>query len=312
MKTQAAHPPPLELPMRPENMPHYRGPRIVQLSPPTAPSADALNIQSLLTDIVLSNGLGNTALLNVPVWFGTFDGNFPGHRTEARALLNSEFACYACQCLQFDWAVYLFSNGHFCSSISCRNLPFRITIVCDPYESGRVLFQEFTTGVHVFGSGNDLLNHIRASRETSPIQGYLINSYQFQTSEVTSSFWQLQLSIIAQLRLIRLLSVVVAVVIQDHDRRSVTAFIRGLLAAHWKVKSIDVAYNYIGDTVADSCTIITAVHTSCSSSVIPIKLKMPPCTPARPVGTFIWEPFNIRPEHVLCLGRDDDKFNKEG
>ncbi len=117
LKTRAAHPPPMELPMRPENMPYYSGPRIVQPTPPTAPSADALHIQSLLTNILLSNGLGNTALSNVPVQFGTFDGNFPGHRTEARALLNSEFACYACQCLQFNGAVYSFSNGHFCSLI---------------------------------------------------------------------------------------------------------------------------------------------------------------------------------------------------
>jgi hypothetical protein len=110
--------------MRPENMPYYRGPRIIQPSLPTAPSVDALHIQLLLTNIVFSNGLGNTALSNVPVRFGTFDGDFPGHRTEACTLLNSEFACYACQCLQFDWAVYSFSNGHFCSLILRRNLPF--------------------------------------------------------------------------------------------------------------------------------------------------------------------------------------------
>ena len=225
---------------------------------------------------------------NVPVRFGTFDGNLPGPQTEACALLNSEFACYAHQCLQFDWAVYLFSNGHFRGLISSRNLPFRIAI----------LFQEFATGAHVFGSGNDLLNHIRASGETSPIHGYLINSYRLQTSEVTSSFWKLQLSIIAQLRLIRSLSVVVAVVIRDHDHQSATAFVRGLSAAHWKVESMDIAYNDIGDTVVDSCTIITAVHTSCSSSVVPIKLKMSPFTPARPIGSFICEPFN-RPEHAL-------------
>ena len=145
----------------------------------------------------------------------------------------------------------------------------------------------------------------------SPIHGYRINSYRFQTIEVTSYFWKHQLSIIALLLLIHLLSVVVAVVIQDHDRQSVTVFIQGLLATHWKVESIDVAYNDIGDTVTDSCTIITAVHTSCSSSVIPIKLKTPLCMPAGPIGTFIWEPFN-RPENALCLGRDDDKFNKKG
>ena len=150
MKTQATHPPPTEFPMRPENMPCYRGPRIAQPTPPTAPSADALHIQLLLTDIFLSNGVGNTALSNVPVWFGTFNGNIPGHRKEARALLNSEFACNACQGLQFDWAVHLFSNGHICSSILSRNFPFRIAIVCNPYESGCTLFQEFVTGAHVF------------------------------------------------------------------------------------------------------------------------------------------------------------------
>ncbi len=118
-----------------------------------------------------------------------------------------------------------FPNGHFCSLILRHNLPFWITIACNPYESGLVLFQEFATGTRVFGSGNDLLNHIRASGETPPIHGYLSNSYQFQTREVTSSFWKLQLLIIAQLHLIHLLSVVVAVIIQDHDRRSVTAFV---------------------------------------------------------------------------------------
>ena len=149
--------------MRPENMPYYRGPRIVPPTPPTAPSADALHIQLLLTDIVLSNGVGNTALSNILVRFGTFDGNFLGPKTEACALLNSEFARYACQCSQFDWAVYSFSNGHFCRSISSYNLPFRIAIACDPYESGHALFQEFATGARVFGSGNNLLNHIQAS-----------------------------------------------------------------------------------------------------------------------------------------------------
>jgi hypothetical protein len=99
---------------------------------------------------------------------------------------------------------------------------------------GRSLFQEFAASAKVFNSGNDLINHIRASGGTSVIQGYLINSYCFQTSEVTTSFWKLQLSIISQLRLIRSLSIVVAVVIPDHDGRSISAFTRGLTAATWR------------------------------------------------------------------------------
>ena len=48
MKTRAAHPPPTELHMRPENMPYNSGPRVAQPTPPTAPSVDALHIQFVL------------------------------------------------------------------------------------------------------------------------------------------------------------------------------------------------------------------------------------------------------------------------
>jgi hypothetical protein len=152
------------------------------------------------------------------------------------------------------------------------------------------------------------LNHIRASGNTSVIHGYLINSYRFQTSEVTTSFWKLQLSIIAQLRLIRLLSIVVAVVIPDHDDRSISAFTRGLTAAHWNLSSREVSYQDIGDSIADSCTIIIAIHSSCASNVELITLKTPPSVTPQPIGAFVWEPFN-RIKHSLSHGRDDDEFD---
>jgi len=165
--------------MRPENMPYYRGPRIQNPKDACDPTPDAIHIQTLLTHIVVRRNTGNAALSVIPVRFGTF----PATRMS----------------VQFDWAVYSFSSGHFCSTILNRNLPFAISLACDPYESGRALFQEFAPTAKVFGSGIDLLNHIRASGETSPLQGYLINSYRFQSSEVTASFWKLQLSLIAQL-----------------------------------------------------------------------------------------------------------------
>jgi hypothetical protein len=163
---------------------------------------------------------------------------------------------------------------------------------------GRSLFQEFAASVKVFNSGNDLLNHIRASGDTSVIHGYLINSYRFRTSEVTTSFWKLQLSIIAQLRLIRSLSIVVAIVIPDHDGHSISAFTRGLTAANWKLSSREVSYQDIGDSIVDSCTIIIAIHSSCASNVEPITLKTPPSVTPKPIGAFVWEPFN-RIEHSL-------------
>jgi hypothetical protein len=39
--------------------------------------------------------------------------------------------------------VYSFSCGPFSSMIDTWNLPFQITLACDPYDSGQALFQEF-------------------------------------------------------------------------------------------------------------------------------------------------------------------------
>ena len=187
-------------------------------------------------------------------------------------------------------------------------MPFTICLACDTTEAGRSLFNEFAPNANVFSSGNDLLNHIRASGEQSIISGYLINSYRFRTSEVTSSFSKLQILIIAQLRLIRSLSVVVAIVIPDHDGRAVKSFAKGLVAAHWKVSKQSISYLDIGDSISDSCSVITAVHSSCAPNVDLLVFKSPPSLAPRPLGSFIWMPFD-QPEHALGHGKDDDNFN---
>jgi len=146
----------------------------------------------------------------------------------------------------------------------------------DTTKAGHSLFNEFAPNANVFSSRNDLLNHIRASGKQSIISGYLINSYCFRTSEVTSSFWKLQLSIITQLCLIRSLSVVMAIVIPDHDGRAAKSFAKGLEAAHWKVSKQSIPYLDIGDSISDSCSVITAVHSSCAPNVDPLVLKLPP------------------------------------
>jgi hypothetical protein len=305
------HPAPTDLPMRPENMPYYRGPRFQPTTTSTTESsnADTLHIQSLLTDITTSTGWGHTHLSNVPVRFGEATPTVLAI-APSRSLLNSELAQYARQALTYDWAVFSFSNGHFLSSIESRSLPFTISLACDTTEAGRSLFHEFAPAASVFKSGNDLLNHIRASGEQSVISGYLINSYRFQTSDITSAFWKLQLSIIAQLRLIRSLSIVVAIVISDHDRRAIRSFSKGLAAAHWKISSREVSYLDIGDSIADSCLLITAVHSSCTTNVDPIVLKSPPPLAPRPIRHFLWMPFD-RPEHAIGHGKDDPKFNSD-
>jgi hypothetical protein len=88
------NPPPTNLPMSPENMPYYGGPRIQEPTSTTVP-ANRLHIQSLITDIVSSDGHGHTHLSNVPVRFGKFGGASPKPKQVVRTLLNSEFASYA-------------------------------------------------------------------------------------------------------------------------------------------------------------------------------------------------------------------------
>jgi hypothetical protein len=230
--------------------------------------------------------------------------------SNARLLHNDKFPCYAQQVLQFSWAVYSFQGGHFASTIQSWNLPFQISLVCDPYKSGRSLFQEFTSCHQIFNSSTDMLNHIRASGDTSVIHGYLIQSPGFWTSDTTTKFWQLQAIIIAQLCLIHSLSIVVAIVHPDHDGRSVKSFQSTLKSSGWIIASTNVFYPDLGDTVAGSCHVITAVHSSSASMVDPLLLKRPPPVSPRPLREFLWDPFN-RPKHAILLTRDNADFGKQ-
>ena len=96
----------------------------------------------------------------------------------------------------------------------------------------------------------------------------------------------------------------------DNDGRSVKTFSSNLKSNGWVLSSTDVFYPDLGDTIAGSCRLIIAIHSSCTSTVNPLLLKRPPLVPTRPLGEFIWEPFN-RPEHAISLARDDADFNKQ-
>ncbi len=85
---------PTDLPMRPENLPYYRGPRILKPSP-EASTADAHYIQGLLSKLIVLEGGGHTILLNLPVRFDQLKSSLPDTGSSAHTLLNSEFAQYA-------------------------------------------------------------------------------------------------------------------------------------------------------------------------------------------------------------------------
>jgi hypothetical protein len=235
------NPPPSSFPMQPKNMPYYRGPRVTTPPDNTVDTTDAAHYQAIVSILLIDNCCGLCHLSNVPIEFGVFEkATLPTAKT--RALLNDEFPYYAQQVLEFSWAVYSFHGGHFASTIQSWNLPFQVQLACNPHESGRSLFQEFTSCCHIFSSATDLLNHIRASGDTSVIHGYLIHSPRFQTSETTTKFWQIQATIILQLHLIQSSSINIAMIQPDHDSCRVKMFPLNLKSTGWVLSSTDVFY----------------------------------------------------------------------
>jgi len=124
---QKSKPAPTYLPMRPENLPYYRGP-CIQKPSPVLESADTHYMQGLLSDLLVLDGRGHTILSNRPVRFEQLQSSLPNTGSQAQTLLNSEFARYAHETTNFDWAVYSFSNRDFSSSVATRNFPFTIQI----------------------------------------------------------------------------------------------------------------------------------------------------------------------------------------
>jgi hypothetical protein len=135
------NPPPTSFPMKPKNMPYYRGSRVIQPNT-TDTHSNANHSQAIVSTVMVDNCHGLCHLSNIPVKFGNFGRVTP---STSPSLHNNKFPCYALQVLQFSWAVYSFQGGHFASTIQSQNLPFYVKMACNPYESGRSLFQEFTS-----------------------------------------------------------------------------------------------------------------------------------------------------------------------
>ena len=141
------HATPADLPMQPENMPYYRGPRVSTPQPDQSDNPSDSAAQVVVSAIIVDHCNGMQHLSNVPIKFGQLAIDpLPSTQTShsIQVLNNSELPLAARQLSQFDWAVYSFNDGHFIPSICSRNLPFKITLACDPYANGRALFKEFT------------------------------------------------------------------------------------------------------------------------------------------------------------------------
>jgi hypothetical protein len=137
----------------------------------------------------------------------------------------------------------------------------------------------------------------------------MIHSHRYTSSEPTTHFWDIQASIVTQLRLILLLPIVLAFVHPDHDSRAVSnGFLQRFHKDGWICSDTVVSYPIFGNSVSGSCHLIAAVHSNTKLSCKPIEFKTPPPTPSRRIRQFLWAPFN-RPELAISYLKDDKSFN---
>jgi hypothetical protein len=302
----ASHPPPTDLPMQTENMPYYRGPRIWH---PANLGETIVNAaaNSLLTTIVNQEWNSQPCLANYPIQFGKFPSL---DKTSIRPMYNLEFPALAFCLACFNWVVYLFNLGHFTSTIFMRNLPFDISLACNPYAYGRALFVEFTKCQCILPSATALLDHIRGSGDQSLIDGYLIHSHHYQASEPTTAFWSLQASIVAQLQAIWKLRMFVAFVHPDHNSCSVSKLVTQLSNPGWVISSTKCSFPDYGDSIVGTTTIVVGVHMNTQSKVDAMMFRTPPSSQPLPLAAFVWQPFNKK-EYGLSFAKDDASF-KDG
>ena len=303
------NPPSSTMPIPAQNMPYYRGPRVhvpgsAKPFEPCAPDSDALASVATVVE--------HPYIAHVPIQYGSFPA-LP-HSTGVwsknnRILYNANITELGWKLSHFAWAVYGFSNGHFFSTIMEKSLPFTIAFACDPLSSGRALFRSIGDCDRILATAPELLHFVRSPDNNSQLHGYLIHSHNLPSSDSTTSFWQTQLAIITQMRLINRLCLVVAFVHPDHDGRSVAGFKHSLTRAHWLVSSTTVAYPSIGDSISGLSTVIIAVHSSTTPAAEAVNLRQPPTLSPRPIADFIWEPFNTPTYAVASSTASDGTFD---
>jgi hypothetical protein len=260
---RSTHPPPKDLPVLPEHMPYYRGPRIVAMPKDAlqlAATSDAIATSTMAAIVLLGT---STCFSNHPIKFGAFPSTIPNAmEMDSQKLYNSEYPVFAFRASHFVWALYSFNSGHFALTISKQNLPFLVSLACDPFAYGCALFKEFTQCPIILPSTTTLLNHIRGSGIQSPINGYLIHLPQYQSSKPTTIFWTIQASIVVQLQAIHKLSLFIAFIHPDHDGRSVSKFVSQLSTAGWIISTTLCLFPDYGDSVAGGTSIIVGIHTN--------------------------------------------------
>jgi hypothetical protein len=125
---------PSDLPILPRNIPYYIGLQI-RVDPPTMAAEDKEHQKLLTYSVLHSDPDISPHVSNCPVQFGNFEHPFSPDHSHC-IWYNNEFPAYALSISQINWAIYSFNSGHFASSSSICNLPFNVTLACDPFAYG--------------------------------------------------------------------------------------------------------------------------------------------------------------------------------
>ncbi len=205
--------------------------------------------------------------------------------------------------------MYGFNDGHFSLTFTELGMPFEIVLACNPYANGRALFTEISSCPTILSSAPALLDHIRASGNTTPLAGYSIHSHWYTSTKPTHHFWEIQAHILLQLHTIFSLSVVMAFVHPDHNCHAVSInFTQRLRSSGWVITDTQISFQSFGGLDSGLCRLIIAVHSNTDKNCGPLEIRTPPQLPSWSITRYIWAPFN-KPEHTVSYYKDDKSFN---
>jgi hypothetical protein len=137
----------------------------------------------------------------------------------------------------------------------------------------------------------------------------MIHAQVYASPALTKDFWQLQLSVIVQLRKLRSLALVLAFVPLDHDLKPINHFTSGLKRDGWVVSLTEMYFPHYGDSVAAGSKVILAVHSNTDHKVKPLEIPVPPQKNPPAIAKYMWPQFNTR-QYAVAFAKDDEMFNR--
>lgn len=138
----------------------------------------------------------------------------------------------------------------------------------------------------------------------------MIHTHRLPDVKSTKSFWQIQASIILQMRIIRSRSLFLAFVSSEHDSKAVSSFVSMVEQHDWVVSDSVVEFPSYGDTIASSVRVLIGAYSMSTSDAQPVHIPVAPSCPSTPIARFIWPPFNIR-TYAVSYSKDSTNFSKD-